>query len=215
MVHPLITEQLCLLKSLEIANDYFSLMEPSQKYKVIGGILSPVSNGYGKASLIPAEDRLEMCRLASEGHSFITVEPWEALKSDWTPTFQVLKHFDNEIRREVPNVKVMLLCGSDLIEKFRVPSIWNPALLKELIENFGIVVIERTSGAPLVKAVEKEIFETDLLFQVRRNIFLIPQLVPSEISSSKLRLLIQRGHSIKYLTPDSVIGYINKNNFYN
>lgn len=196
-----------------MTNDYFNLMEPSNHFKVIGGILSPVSDGYGKASLIPAADRLEICQLATEGHPFITVEPWEALKPEWTPTLQVLKHYDEEIRKQVPNVKVMLLCGSDLIESFRESNVWNPIALKELIESFGLVVIERTN-ALLAKGVEKEIFENDLLFRVRRNIFIIPQSVPTEISSSKLRLLIKRGLSIKYLTPDSVIEYINTNNFY-
>jgi len=197
-----------------MANDYFDLMEQSRKYKVIGGILSPVSNGYGKASLITAEDRLEMCQLGSEGHPFITVEPWETLKSDWTPTLQVLKHFDEEIRKEIdPNVKVMLLCGSDLIEGFREPKIWNPTQLKELMETFGIVVIERTTGQ-YTKSVDQEIFESDPLFQFRKNIFIIPQMVPTDISSSKLGLLIKRGHSIKYLTPDAVIEYIHMNNLY-
>ena len=196
-----------------MANDYFNLMENSHKYKLIGGIISPVSNGYGKASLIPAEERLEMCRLASGGHPFITVEPWEALKSEWTPTLQVLKHFNQEICKEIPNVKVMLLCGSDFVEAFREPTIWNPVSLKELIETFGLVVIERNTSK-YAKSLEQEIFGSDLLFQVRRNIFIVPQMIPTEISSSKLRLLIKRGHSIKYLTSDSVIEYILKNNLY-
>ena len=199
--------------TLEMANDYFNSLEQSQKYKVIGGILSPVSNGYGKSSLISPEDRLEMCKLASEGHPFITVEPWETLKPDWTPTLEVLKHFHEEIRTEVPNVKIMLLCGSDLIEKFHDPTIWNPDRLYELIEMFGLVVIERKTSQQ-IKSLEKYIFESDLLFQVRRNIFIIPQMVPTEISSSKLRLLIKREQSIKYLTCDKVIEYIQKNNLY-
>lgn len=193
-----------------MANDYF---DSSSNFKVIGGILSPVSNGYGKPSLISPKHRLAMCKLASEAHPFITVEPWETLKSDWTPTLDVLKHFDEEIRKEIPNVKIFLLCGSDLIGGFHDPKIWDPVKLKELIETFGLVIIERKDTLKL-KAIEQEIFESDLLFSLRRNIFVIPQMVSNEISSSKLRLLIKRGQSIKYLTSDEVVEYIRDNNLY-
>ncbi len=77
-----------------MANDYFN-QNPIYNYKVVGGILSPVSDAYGKPSLVPALDRVEMCRLACEGHPFMSVEPWEAMKTEWTPTLEALKHFDN------------------------------------------------------------------------------------------------------------------------
>ena len=36
----------------------------------------------------------------------------------------------------------------------------------------------------------------------------------SDISSSSLRNLVKNGMSIKYMTPDSVVDYINENGLY-
>lgn len=191
-----------------MAKDHFD-KDPRSNYSVLGGIISPVSDAYGKSGLISAKDRIEMCQLACEDHSFISTDPWEALKPDWTPTLDVLKYFNTEIIESFPNVKVMLIAGSDLLEGFRHENIWNPESLKELIETFGLAVIERSNFN-----ISNEIFNSNLLYPLRENIHIIPQMVQSELSSSKLRLLIKRGHSIKYLTSDKVIQYIKENNLY-
>ena len=191
-----------------MAMDHFNTHNDSI-YSVVGGILSPVSNAYGKASLISAEDRIEMCKLACEDHPFITVESWEALKSEWTPTLDVLKHFKEELEKLYPSIKVMLIAGSDLVEGFKHEHIWKPENLQELIKDYGLVVIERSSIN-----LTAEIFYSDLLYPLRDNIHIIPQTVQSELSSSKLRLLIKRKLSIKYLTVDSVIEYIKTKNLY-
>lgn len=192
-----------------MANDHFNNQKTSN-FSLVGGILSPVSDAYGKSSLIPAGHRIEMCRLACEGHPFITVEPWEALKPQWTPTLDVLNHFKEEIHKSFPNVRIMLIAGSDLVEGFKHENIWNPQSLQSLIKDFGVVAIERSSTINL----HSEIFNSNFLYPLRENIEIIPQPIQSELSSSKLRLLIRRGYSIKYLTSDNVINYIKENNFY-
>ena len=197
-----------------MAHDFFN-NNPSYNFKVVGGIISPVSDGYGKSSLISASHRLEMCRLACENHPFIGVESWEALNSEWTPTLTAVKYYDEEIKRDsdCSKVKLMLLIGSDLVDGFRDAHIWNEDGLKELISSFGLVIIERNPHNEI--PIPSEIFESDLLYSLRDNIFFVPQMVTSELSSSKLRLLIRRGHSIKYLTSDKVIDYIKNNGLYN
>ena len=179
-----------------MAHDFFN-NNPSYNFKVVGGIISPVSDGYGKSSLISASHRLEMCRLACENHPFIGVESWEALNSEWTPTLTAVKYYDEEIKRDsdCSKVKLMLLIGSDLVDGFRD------------------ALIERNPHNEI--PIPSEIFESDLLYSLRDNIFFVPQMVTSELSSSKLRLLIRRGHSIKYLTSDKVIDYIKNNGLYN
>lgn len=193
-----------------MANDHFNNNLKTSNFNVVGGIISPVSDAYGKSSLIPAEHRVEMCRLACEGHPLITVEPWEALKPQWTPTLEVLNHFKEEIDQVFPSVRLMLIAGSDLVEGFKNEHVWNPQSLQSLIKNFGLVVIERSASVNL----QLEIFNSNLLFSLHENIEIIPQAVQTELSSSKLRLLIRRGYSIKYLTDDKVIKYIKENNLY-
>lgn len=197
-----------------MANDYFSNNKMTPKYKVVGGIISPVSDGYGKRSLVSFHHRLEMCRLASEHHPFITVEDWEATNPLWIPTLKVLLHYQKELLADSEcksrGIKFMLLVGSDLMEGFENSTIWEPESVQEIIKSFGLVVIERNPSIPL----QHQIFTSNLLYPVKENIFLVTQFVSSEISSSKLRLLLERGHSIKYLTDDKVINYILQNNLY-
>jgi nicotinamide mononucleotide adenylyltransferase len=50
----------------------------------------------------------------------------------------------------------------------------------------------------------------DLLWKYRRNLKIVKQTIYNDISSSKVRLFVRRGQSIKYLLPNSVIQYIEK-----
>lgn len=195
-----------------MARDYFDNLK--EGFKVVGGVISPVSDAYGKESLVPAKDRLEMCKLAicsDDNNYLLTVESWEALQLTWTPTVQVMKHFKEElIEAGLPEVRVILLAGSDLLDGIENPSIWDPEGVNELLNSFGIAVIERNPSISLAK----KIFTSNLLHPHASNIYGIPQFVSNEVSSSKLRLLLRRGHSIKYLTCDRVIEYIYENNLF-
>ena len=43
---------------------------------------------------------------------------------------------------------------------------------------------------------------------------MVKQTIYNDISSSKVRLFVKRGYSIKYLLPNSVIQYIEQNGLY-
>ena len=55
---------------------------------------------------------------------------------------------------------------------------------------------------------------TDNLARWRNNIHLIPQLIQNDISSTKVRLFLRRGLSVRYLLPAAVVDYIEENNLY-
>lgn len=46
------------------------------------------------------------------------------------------------------------------------------------------------------------------------NVIVIKQLIHNDISSTKIRLFVKRGMSIKYLLPDPVINYIHQHKLY-
>lgn len=61
-------------------------------YKVIGGIVSPVHDSYGKKELASAEHRCSMLRLALHNSDWIKVSDWECNQDGWLPTRQVLQY---------------------------------------------------------------------------------------------------------------------------
>lgn len=59
---------------------------------VWGGIMSPVSDAYGKAGLAPWQQRVAMCEAAAAGHPHVVCDAWEACQPEYTRTLVVLRH---------------------------------------------------------------------------------------------------------------------------
>lgn len=51
-----------------------------------------------------------------------------------------------------------------------------------------------------------------IVFQ--RNISIVTEWIPNEVSSTMVRRLLNRGKSVKYILNDNLIEYIKKNNLY-
>lgn len=114
------------------------------QFQVIGGYLSPVNDAYAKLGLASAVHRVNMCDQAvTETSDWLMVDSWEARQSSYTPTAQVLDHFDHELntvrggadvvvtdeetgvtRIEKRRIRIMLLAGSDLILTMSEPGVW-------------------------------------------------------------------------------------------
>ena len=158
-----------------------------------------------------------MCELAVQQTSqWLMVDPWEALNSEYTPTAIVLEHFQREINEvlggaqrpdgtRVP-VKIALLAGADLIQTMSQPNVWSPEDLDLILGKYGAFIVER-SGTDIDEALSS-------LQQWKDNIYVIPQLIKNDVSSTKIRLFLRREMSVKYLIPTSVIEFIEANNLY-
>lgn len=197
------------LRMFELARDQLL----SDGYVVLGGYISPVNDAYGKKGLASAEHRINLCQLASEDSSFIMVDPWEAKQSSYQRTLVVLRRVESSLRASglvnTESLRVMLLCGADLLESFVNPGVWIPDQVRAICRDHGIVCISRGG-----KDIAKLIFENDILFENKRNIIIVDDLVPNDISSTKIRQNLTRGLSVKYLTPDTVINYIKQHKLY-
>eukprot|EP00249_Psilotum_nudum_P014096 c24665_g1_i2 orf=164-931(-) len=181
-------------------------------FHVLGGYMSPVNNGYGKVGLICAEHRIKMCQLATAESSFIMVDPWEAMQSSYQRTLTVLhrvKSALNSTISAVKEVRVMLLCGADLLESFSIPGVWIPEQILSICKDYGIVCIARGG-----KDMQKLISENSLFSENKENIFIVDDF-EINISSSEVREKLSRGISVKGLVPESVINYIMSNKLYN
>lgn len=118
-------------------------------HEVIGGIVSPVHDAYGKKGLVAQTHRLEMVRLALKSSDWIRLSDWECRQSEWSRTRNTLQfhqNYLNSVIRDIDNfnesnfpswipqnirnisepVQVKLLCGADLLESFATPDLWDP-----------------------------------------------------------------------------------------
>lgn len=194
------------LRMFELARDY---LHQTGKYEIVGGIVSPVSDAYPKKSLILSKYRNEMVNLALKDNDWIKLDTWESEQKEWTKTLNVLTYYQEKYLKLNDNIKLMLLCGADLLESFNIPGLWLDEHIKNIVQNFGLACINR-AGANA----EKFIYETDILYKNKKNIHLITDWITNEISSTKIRRAVQRDESVKYLIDNDVIKYIKENNLY-
>ncbi|XP_018332397.1 nicotinamide/nicotinic acid mononucleotide adenylyltransferase 1 isoform X2 [Agrilus planipennis] len=219
------------LRMFEIARDHLHRLG---NYVVIGGLISPTHDSYGKSGLESSTHRLEMLRLAVLTSNWVKVSDWECRQDNWSRTRLVLQHHQNtlnsllnsnnlnnineddlkwipeNIRKECTGpVQVKLLCGGDLLESFAVPNLWHEEDIAAIVGQHGLVVITRENSNPL-----KFIYESDLLTRYMANIIIVTEWIRNEISSTRIRRALRRSESVKYLIPDIVINYIHTNGLY-
>ncbi|KAF9537346.1 Nicotinamide/nicotinic acid mononucleotide adenylyltransferase 1 [Mortierella hygrophila] len=207
------------LRMFEMARDH--VLENTD-FEIMGGYFSPVSDFYQKQGLAEAKHRVRMCELAVDKSStWLMVDSWESLQTSYQRTAIVLDHFQHELNGadgeggvklkngEYKPIKIMLLAGGDLVQSFAAPDVWATADLHHIIGKYGCLILERTGSD-----VYEFLLSHDVLYKHRRNVFVIKQLIYNDISSTKIRLFIRRGMSIKYLLPTAVIDYIYEQRLY-
>nr|POE64956.1 nicotinamide/nicotinic acid mononucleotide adenylyltransferase 2 [Quercus suber] len=200
------------LRMFEMAADYARF---NTNFEVVGAYLSCVGDAYKKTGLVKAEHRVNMCNVAVQQSSWISVDPWEALHAEYLETAKVLDHFHREINEVMGGVetpvgkkqaRIALLAGADLIQTMSTPGLWSQEDIDYILKNFGAFIVERT-GTDVDEALST-------LQQWRDNIWVIQQLVQNDISSTKIRLFRRRDMSIRYLVPEPVVQYIEEQNLY-
>ncbi|XP_060531180.1 nicotinamide/nicotinic acid mononucleotide adenylyltransferase 3 [Cylas formicarius] len=217
------------LRMFEIAKDH---LQEVNKCEVVGGIISPVHDSYGKKDLESSTHRLNMINLALQDNNWIKLSDWEANQETWSRTKQILQYHQNhinsvlhsnednlneadfkwlpeDIRYHNAGITVKLLCGADLLESFGTPGLWSDDDIEAIVGQHGLVVITRSNSNP-----NEFIYNSDILTKYRSNITIVTEWIQNEISSTKIRKAFQRSESVKYLIPDKVIDYIHKNSLY-
>uniref|UniRef100_A0A3Q3A6W3 Nicotinamide-nucleotide adenylyltransferase n=3 Tax=Kryptolebias marmoratus TaxID=37003 RepID=A0A3Q3A6W3_KRYMA len=213
------------MRLFELARDH---MHSTGQYEVVGGIVSPVSDGYGKQGLVLAKHRIAMAKLALRSSNWVTVDEWESQQPDWTETVVTMRYHYERIQKEYepsagtlrdsrghnknvssPSPRLKLLCGADFLNTFKIPGLWLDDHVEDLVGRFGLVCVSRGSLQP-----ERAVHESDTLYRHRRNIFLVREWMRNETSATEVRRALRRGLSVKYLIPDSVIEYIEEHDLY-
>ncbi|XP_063541853.1 nicotinamide/nicotinic acid mononucleotide adenylyltransferase 1 [Cydia strobilella] len=86
------------LRMFEIARDYIHTLGLGT---VVGGIVSPVHDKYGKKDLVAAHHRISMLKLALRSSSWIKVSEWETQQEGWTRTRVSLRHHQDTINQHL------------------------------------------------------------------------------------------------------------------
>ncbi|XP_018432357.1 PREDICTED: nicotinamide/nicotinic acid mononucleotide adenylyltransferase 1 [Nanorana parkeri] len=228
------------LRLFELARDY---LNSTGNYKVVKGIISPVSDGYKKKGLVEGQHRLSMAQLATQTSDWIKVDPWECLKQDWTDTVAVLRHHQQLVgTNNAENLNKKSGCRKSnkrkrdsncqdvpdhkCLESRDAPQV---KLLcgADMLESLGtpnlwkpehIVEIVSSFGLVCITRIgndpRKFIYESDILWKYRHNIHLVEEWITNDISSTKVRRALRRGMSIRYLVPDLVLDYIKNHDLY-
>lgn len=145
------------LRMFEMAADYARF---NTNFEVVGAYLSCVGDAYKKTGLVKAEHRINMCSLAVQQSSWISVDPWEALHSEYLETAKVLDHFEHEINEVIGGVqtphgrkkcRIALLAGADLIQTMSTPGVWAAPDIDYILGKFGAFIVER-SGTDIDEA---------------------------------------------------------------
>ncbi|XP_057593771.1 nicotinamide/nicotinic acid mononucleotide adenylyltransferase 3 [Hippopotamus amphibius kiboko] len=211
------------LRLFEVARDHLHL---TGRYQVIGGIISPVNDNYGKKELVAARHRVAMARLALQTSDWIRVDTWESEQAQWTETVKVLRHHHSQLLRSLPWTEgpdhskagspapagvpeLKLLCGADVLKTFQTPNLWKDTHIQEIVEKFGLVCVGRAGHDP-----KGYILGSPILQRYQNNIHLAREPVQNEISATYVRWALGQGQSVKYLLPDAVISYIKEHNLY-
>ncbi|KAJ0170703.1 hypothetical protein K1T71_013475 [Dendrolimus kikuchii] len=86
------------LRMFEIAKDYIHALGLGT---VVGGIMSPVHDAYGKKDLVAAHHRISMLRLALRSSSWIKISEWETQQAGWTRTRVSLQYHQDKINQHI------------------------------------------------------------------------------------------------------------------
>ena len=194
------------LRMFELAADY---VREKTDFEVVGGYFSPVSDAYKKNGLEKADARVKMCQLATAGSDWLMVDNYEGLSTEYIRTALVLDHFSDEVEAlggvrtedaERKPVRVALLAGADLIATFGTPGVWDEKDLEHILGRYGCFILERmgTNVDPALEKLDKWV----------KNIWFINQPITNDVSSTKIRLFLEKDLSIRYLIPTEVINYI-------
>ena len=201
------------LRMFELAADY---VKEKTDFEVVGGYMSPVSDAYKKNGLEKADARVKMCQLATSGSDWLMVDNYEGLSAEYIRTALVLDHFKDDVEAiggvrtedgERKPVRVALLAGADLIATFGTPGVWDEKDLEHILGRYGCFMLERM-GTNIDQALEK-------LDKWIHNIWYINQPITNDVSSTKIRLFLEKDLSIRYLIPTEVINYIYANGLFN
>lgn len=183
-------------------NSHFSLAQQIiNEYEQIEKIVFvPVNSKYQKVDLIDNEHRYQMLKAVCDKNAKFEVSRIEIDSPRPLYTIETLR----ELQKVYTEYEIAFMVGSDNLKELQT---WKSP--EELTKYFKVYVLERDKDN-----MEVIIQSNDFLKNNRKAFIKAKNNIISNLSSTYVREKIRNGKSIKYLAPDEVIEYINKNKLY-
>lgn len=166
-------------------------------YTVVKGLFLPTNSQYPKPGLAPAPDRVEMCKLLSKEDEWVDVDPFDTLQPKWVDLLTSLRH----IQGDYPDCRIFFVCGADLVLRWN-EAVWPPDEVRTILDDFGVCMASRTD------AIESIVSRVPVLENHLQNVFMIPDNLLNEVSSTHVREFIAKGRSTAGLIPKAIRDYL-------
>lgn len=183
-------------------NSHFSLAEQIvNEYDEVDKVLFvPVNNYYNKPGLLGNEHRYNMLKLVVDKNPNFGISRVELDSERPLYTIETMEL----LSKEYSDYDMLFTIGSDNLKEIDT---WEKA--EELVTKYKILVLERDEDN-----MDEIIASNDFLTKHKDSFIKVKNNVRSNLSSTFVRNKINEGKSIRYLTPDEVVFYIQENNLY-
>ena len=160
----------------------------------------PVSQKYNKDGLVSDEHRYKMLNLICKNNIHFEVSDIELNSSRQAYTLETMRN----LQKVYSNFELRLIIGTDNLKELNS---WYE--IETLLKEFKIIVLARDEDN-----IDEIINNHTLLSKYSSSFIKSNVSVRTNLSSSFVRDLFKQNKSVKYLLPDEVIEYIQKNNLY-
>lgn len=168
------------------------------------------------APRVEARHRLEMVRLAIAGNPLFEVDDREIRRQGPSYTFDTL----SELRADFGDRALCLLMGADAFAALTTWHRW-----EELFDLAHVVIAHRPGyplgelqaslGAPLRKAyLQRLVTDSGILGIAPAGSVLTREITALDVSATGVRKMLAKGASARYLVPEPVLDYIDRNHLY-
>ena len=159
-------------------------------------IFVPTGSKYKyKTNLVGDAHRLEMLKIMTKSDERLLVSDYE-LQDEVVYTCETLAHF----REVYPNDEVFFICGADNLSYIDE---WKNGI--DILTNNKILVIKRDTD---------DIVEILNRFEKYKENIIVTDVLPRDVSSTRIRDLINNNSEVNDLLDDGVLDYIKKNKLY-
>ena len=183
-------------------NSHFSIAQQvlNQFEEVEKVIFVPINKISKKKGLLDNEHRYNMIKLVIDKNEKFEVSDMDFKDEKSSFTIESLE----EIQKQFPDKQIWYIVGTD---NLKILYTWKRA--EDLVSQYKILVMERENDSM------KEIVEENPLYaKYKQNFIAIDQGIRSNYNSTYVRNQIKKGKSVRYLLPNEVLEYIERNKLY-